>query len=225
MYVVYRKPDCPFGKKAVALLKSRNLQFEDKIFSSKEEEISFKTEHSVQTTPQIFLDGRRLGGYDSLAKIFGETEPETSYLPVIVLFGVTALTGIAMGTWLKGFMSLSLIFLATLKLMDAASFRNGFLKYDLLSPVFPFYARLFPYLELMIGLNILSERFSGITGLVSFAVGALGAASIYKAVYIEKKELKCACVGGGFDVPLGVVSLTENIFMIVMGLWLIGFGG
>jgi hypothetical protein len=37
---------------------------------------------------------------------------------------------------------------------------------------------------------------------------------VVKAVYIDKRELKCACVGGDSNVPLGFVSLTENLFMI-----------
>lgn len=46
------------------------------------------------------------------------------------------------------------------------------------------------------------------------------AVSVFKAVYIDKRELKCACVGRGSNVPLGFVSLTENLMMIFMGLWM-----
>jgi len=42
-----------------------------------------------------------------------------------------------------------------------------------------------------------------------------------KAVYIDKRELKCACVGGDSNVPLGFVSLTENLMMISMAVWMI----
>ncbi|HCI45887.1 MAG TPA: glutaredoxin, partial [Rhodospirillaceae bacterium] len=41
------------------------------------------------------------------------------------------------------------------------------------------------------------------------------------AVYIDKRDLKCACVGGKSNVPLGFVSLTENLMMVAMGLWMI----
>ncbi|WP_446718652.1 MULTISPECIES: hypothetical protein [unclassified Halomonas] len=51
-------------------------------------------------------------------------------------------------------------------------------------------------------------------------VGTVGAVSVFKAVYIDKRELKCACVGGNSNVPLGFVSLTENLVMIAMGLWI-----
>ena len=47
------------------------------------------------------------------------------------------------------------------------------------------------------------------------------AISVFKAVYIDKRELKCACVGGDSNVPLGFVSLTENLMMIGMATWMI----
>lgn len=55
---------------------------------------------------------------------------------------------------------------------------------------------------------------------VSLFIGTIGAVSVFYAVYIQKRELKCACVGGSSNVPLGFVSLTENLFMIGMGLWM-----
>ena len=48
-----------------------------------------------------------------------------------------------------------------------------------------------------------------------------GSPRILKAVYIDKRELKCACVGGSSNVPLGFVSLTENLMMVGMALWML----
>ena len=46
--------------------------------------------------------------------------------------------------------------------------------------------------------------------------------SVYYAVYVQKRDLKCACMGGDSNVPLGAISLTENVMMVLMGLWTIG---
>lgn len=53
---------------------------------------------------------------------------------------------------------------------------------------------------------------------IALVIGSIGALSVFKAVYIDKRELKCACVGGSPNVPHGFVSLTENVMMIFMGL-------
>ena len=55
---------------------------------------------------------------------------------------------------------------------------------------------------------------------VALFIGTIGAVSVFKAVYIDRRELKCACVGGSSNVPHGFVSLTENIMMIAMALWM-----
>jgi len=39
---------------------------------------------------------------------------------------------------------------------------------------------------------------------------------VIEAVYIDKRKLECACAGGGGSVPLGFISLTENLLMVAM---------
>jgi hypothetical protein len=52
-------------------------------------------------------------------------------------------------------------------------------------------------------------------------VSTVGAFSVIKAVYVEKRDVSCACVGGGSSVPLGFISLTENLMMMAMSVWMI----
>lgn len=66
-----------------------------------------------------------------------------------------------------------------------------------------------------------------IAGLLTWVVApivllasSIGAFSVIKAVYIEERDLKCACVGGNSSVPLGFISLTENLMMIAMAIWM-----
>jgi hypothetical protein len=56
-------------------------------------------------------------------------------------------------------------------------------------------------------------------------IGGIGAWSVFKAVYLEKRELKCACVGGDTNVPLGFISLTENLMMVGMAIGMLLVNG
>ena len=47
------------------------------------------------------------------------------------------------------------------------------------------------------------------------------AVSVFKAAYLDKRYLKCACVGGASNLPLGFVSLTENLMMVAMAAWML----
>jgi glutaredoxin len=57
---------CPFGVRAKALLKDSGYDVEEHILSSREEVDAFQEEHGVPTTPQVFIDGARIGGSDDL---------------------------------------------------------------------------------------------------------------------------------------------------------------
>ena len=58
--------ECPFGRRAKAMLEERGFAVEDRILGSREEVDAFKSEHGLETTPLIFIDGERIGGSDAL---------------------------------------------------------------------------------------------------------------------------------------------------------------
>ena len=215
--------ECPWGLKTIDLLNEQGIEFEDHKLKSKDETEAFKAKHKVQTTPQIFAGDERIGGYTDLAeKLNVEAEgAEYSYTPVIAVFSSAGLMALATAMGITGFMGFSLSLLATLKLMDVDSFAESFEKYDLITQQAKPYAKAFPFLELLLGLGFLSGVAPVATGIGSLLLGTNGAISVFKAVYIDKLELNCACVGGNSKAPLGVVSFLENAIMIGMGAFLL----
>jgi hypothetical protein len=94
-----------------------------------------------------------------------------------------------------------------------------FLNYDLLAQRWVPYGRVYPFGEALAGVLMAGAVLPWISAPVALFIGTVGAVSVFKAVYVDKRELKCACVGGSSNVPLGFVSLTENLFMMGMGIW------
>lgn len=64
--MVLPEHECPFGVRAKAMLEQAGFEIDEHILSSREEVEAFKEEHGVHTTPQIFVDGERVGGSDDL---------------------------------------------------------------------------------------------------------------------------------------------------------------
>lgn len=215
--------ECPWGLKAVGLLKKQGIDFEDHKLTSKAETEGFKAAQQVSTTPQIFFGDERIGGYTDLAAWFevDAEGAESSYMPVIALFSTAGLVAWSAALGVPGFMGVSLSMLASLKLMDLEAFTAGFEKYDLITQRVKPYGKAFPFLELLLGLGFLSGAAPIATGLGSLVLGTSGVISVFKAVYIDKLALNCACVGGNSKAPLGVVSFLENAIMIVMGIVLL----
>ena len=57
---------CPFGVRAKALLDAAGYAVDEHILRTRNEVDAFEAEHGVDTTPQVFIDGERIGGSDDL---------------------------------------------------------------------------------------------------------------------------------------------------------------
>lgn len=226
---------CPYGIKAKDLLQRKGFEVEDHHLASREEADAFKKEKNVETTPQIFIDGERIGGYTDLRVHFGmddkSAKSKTTYAPVIAVFSLALTLAIAV-SWrfenavmsfrlIELFVAFSMCILAILKLRDLEAFSMQFLAYDLLAQRKVIYSYVYPFAEAAAGAGMVAGFWIPLTAAVAVFIGSIGTVSVIKAVYVDKRELKCACVGGNSNVPLGFVSLTENLMMTVMGLWML----
>ncbi|WP_065376954.1 glutaredoxin family protein [Ensifer adhaerens] len=231
--MVMAEHTCPYGLKAKDLLKRSGYEVEDRHLTTRAETDAFKAQHGVATTPQVFIGEHRVGGYDDLRRFLGKpvADPKaTSYRPVIVLFALTALMAMAASYAADGspftlraaewFIAFSMVVLALLKLQNVESFATMFLNYDLLAKRWIPYSYIYPYAEGLAGVLMIAGALNWLSVPVALFIGTVGAASVFKAVYIDKRELKCACVGGSSNVPLGFISLTENLMMIAMAIWM-----
>jgi glutaredoxin len=225
---------CPHGRKALHLLKRKGFAVEDHTLRTRAETDAFKAVNDVTSTPQVFIDGRRIGGHDDLRRYLGlkVRDPKAvTYRPVIAVFAVTALMAVAAsygafgaivpGIAFQWFIAFSMCVLAILKLRDIESFSGMFLGYDLLARRWVPYAYIYPFAEAGAGLLMISGALRWVSIPVALFIGTIGAVSVIKAVYIDRRDLKCACVGGDSNVPLGFLSLTENVMMVVMALWML----
>lgn len=225
---------CPYGLKSKWMLEREGYEVEDHQLTSREDINAFKAKHDVATTPQTFIGGERIGGYDALRERFTSYNPRSdrkTYTPVLMIFAISALMAVAV-TWglnhnlfsirtIELFAAFAMTTLALQKLKDIESFTTMFLNYDLLAQRRVGYSYVYPFAEAAAGLLMIAGGFAAIASSpIALFIGGIGAVSVFKAVYIDKRDLKCACAGGDSNVPLGFVSLTENLVMIAMGLWM-----
>src|SRR6185312_17519457 len=185
---------CPWGLKAKYLLERQGFKVEDHWLTGKTETDAFKAEHGVKTTPQTFIDGVRIGGYEDLLRYFGKPVPDpkaTSYKPVIAVFGMTALMALAAsmaafgtpfttqaGEW---FIAFGMCVLAMLKLQNLESFATMFLNYDLLARRWLPYSYIYPFAEALAGILMISGALKIVSVPVAFFIGSVGAVSVIYA--------------------------------------------
>lgn len=224
---------CPFGLKSLDLLRREGFSVDDRHLATRDQTDAFMREQGVETTPQTFIGGRRIGGYDDLRAHFGKAVPDedgVSYQPVIAVFTMALLMALAAAWHAFGtvvtvrtaewFIALSMCILALLKLQDLEGFSNRFLGYDLLARQAVRYAYVYPFAEAFAGILMIAAVLTWMAAPVALFIGTIGSVSVIKAVYVDRRALKCACVGGGGNVPLGFLSLTENLMMVAMAVWM-----
>ncbi|GMN13500.1 MauE/DoxX family redox-associated membrane protein [Altererythrobacter sp. MTPC7] len=231
--MVMDKHVCPYGTKSKYLLEREGYTVEDHHLTTREETDAFKEKHGVKTTPQTFIGGERLGGYDALRAHFGRDKDDggKSYTPVLAVFAVGLALAVSLAFFVYGtplhirtaewFVAFSMAMLAMLKLQDVEQFSTMFVGYDLLGQRFVPYAYAYPFLEAAAAVLMAGRILPWISIPVALVIGTIGAVSVFYAVYVQKRDIKCACVGGSGDVPLGFISLSENLAMVGMAIWML----
>ncbi|HVJ02081.1 MAG TPA: glutaredoxin, partial [Sphingomonas sp.] len=191
---------CPWGLRAFDLLRRKGFEVEDRHLTTRGEVDAFKATHGVSTTPQVFIDGARVGGYDDLRRHFGlkVRDPKApTYTPVIALFGMAAAMALAASQAATGtpftlqaliwFVAFAMCLLALMKLRDVASFSTMFLGYDLLAKRWLPYATIYPFAEGLAGVLMAAGVLTWFAAPLALFIGSVGAVSVFKAVYVDRR--------------------------------------
>lgn len=145
------------------------------------------------------------------------------YLPLFMLVLVALLGAIALWHQMGGtlfafmhfFMGLFFCQFALLKLFSPSGFADGFQMYDLIAKKFRFYAYLYPWIELYLGLSYLGFFYPALTYSLTVIFMGIGMTGVISALK-KGLDVRCACMGTVLNVPLSTVTLSEDLLMLVM---------
>lgn len=115
------------------------------------------------------------------------------------------------------FMGLFYIVFSFFKLLDLKGFPQSFSMYDPLAKVLPVYGKVYPFIELALGLCFLM-RFQITTALV-ITLLILGITTLgVTRTLLDKKAIQCACLGTALKLPMTEATFIENAIMMVMAI-------
>jgi hypothetical protein len=158
-------------------------------------------------------------------KISSEPKPQVNFIvyqPILIIFGLSLVAGFAVhfGTFITfgdAVMAFFLMFLSFLKFLNLKGFVETFSKYDVLAQKIKAYAYAYPFIEFSLASLYFSGLFPIVTNIIMLIVMSIGFIGIIKAIRSGNK-FECACVGSGFKLPVGRVTLAENTAMGIMAL-------
>ena len=121
---------------------------------------------------------------------------------------------------LPDFMGLFFVVFSFFKYLDLSGFQSSFRRYDPLAKAIPFYAWLYPFLELSLGVLFLMRLELQFALWLTVAILGITTIGVVK-VLLSKKEIDCACLGSVLKLPMTEATLIENTLMIAMAVWML----
>jgi len=150
--------------------------------------------------------------------------PAPSYYPLVLvvafLVGLVTIAEFRAETFdwtrvMTNFMGGFFIAFSFFKLLDVRAFADAYAGYDILARRSRAYALAYPFIELALGVAYLANIWPLATSLVTFAVMVVGSVGVIQSL-LNRRKIRCACLGAVFNLPMSTVTLLEDGLMAVM---------
>ncbi|MDE0917179.1 MAG: heavy metal transporter, partial [Flavobacteriales bacterium] len=113
------------------------------------------------------------------------------------------------------FMGLFYIVFSFFKMLDLKGFPESFKMYDPLAKRLPIYGWIYPFIETALGLMFLMRYEVGLALVVTLVVLGITTIGVTKTL-MDKKSIRCACLGTALKLPMTEATFIENTIMIAM---------
>ncbi len=147
-----------------------------------------------------------------------------TYKPLVLIFlfvsGLAALASYQEGTfswhhWMRYFMAGFFIVFSFFKFLDLKGFARSYAMYDLLARQWKGYGYVYPFLELGLGVLYITAIHLPATHVATIAIMGFSSIGVIKNM-LSPNHVQCACLGTVFKLPLGNVTLVEDLLMVAM---------
>lgn len=150
--------------------------------------------------------------------------PKESLYPLALIIayiaGATVLVAIATGdrsaaTLMRHFMAGFFLVFSFFKLLDLRGFADAYRSYDLVARALPAWGALYPFVELALGVLYILNLSPGAVNATTLVLMLVGSVGVLKAL-LDKRAIRCACLGTALNLPMTTVTLVEDLGMAAM---------
>ena len=150
----------------------------------------------------------------------------TIYKPVVLIFiyifSTTFLFEITQTEFdvfrlMRHFMAGFFLTFSFFKMLNLKGFKDSYLMYDIIARKYPNWGYIYAFMELILGVLFLINFSPIFTNALTLIVMSLSIIGVLQTV-LNKKTIKCACLGDVFNLPMSTVTIIEDGLMILMSL-------
>ena len=152
-----------------------------------------------------------------------------TYRPILLVFayitGTTLLIqalqpGFDMFQWMRHFMAGFFLVFSFFKLLNLRDFASSYAMYDVVAKKVPAWGYLYAFVELGLGLAFLMGWNLLVTNIITLVVMSVSIIGVLQSV-LNKRKIRCACLGAVFNLPMSTITIIEDGLMIAMSAWMI----
>jgi copper chaperone CopZ len=147
-----------------------------------------------------------------------------TYKPLIIIgafiIGLTLLLEINRGSfnleiWMQNFMAGFFLTFSFFKLLDIRGFADSYTTYDIIARKWRPWGYIYAFIELALGLAFLLRFNPLLTNTVTFVVMSISIVGVLQSI-LNKRKIRCACLGAVFNLPMSTITVIEDALMIIM---------
>ncbi|HWY99417.1 MAG TPA: MauE/DoxX family redox-associated membrane protein [Bacteroidia bacterium] len=176
--------------------------------------------------------GGENGKYKIAAADHEEQEEEvkdwlSTYKPLLILFAyILAISLLSSGfvtgifnmiLWMRYFMAGFFLAFSFFKLINLVEFADSYSMYDIVAKRIKAWGFIYPFVEVALGIAYLIDFNPFITNITTILVMGISSIGVIESV-LNKKKIKCACLGAVFNLPMSTLTIIEDLLMVVMAI-------
>ncbi len=147
-----------------------------------------------------------------------------TYKPVLLIFTyITAITllvewmqgGFLWMRWMNYFMAGFFLVFSFFKLLNLKGFAESYSMYDIVAKQWNGWGYVYAFIELALGIAFLIGVNPIVTNAVTLMIMTISIVGVLQSV-LNKRKIKCACLGDVFNLPMSTITIIEDALMIGM---------
>lgn len=152
-----------------------------------------------------------------------------TYKPILLVFGfITGVTLLVQTEneqfqwmqWMNHFMAGFFLVFSFFKLLNLQGFADSYSTYDIIAKRWRGYGYLYAFIELFLGISYLTGFSPLFVNWLTFIVMSISLIGVLQSV-LNKRKIKCACLGDVFNLPMSTITIIEDVLMILMALFML----
>lgn len=140
-----------------------------------------------------------------------------SFIAVVSALSQFPFSSFSFMLWMRHFMAGFFTVFSFFKLLNLQGFANSYSMYDIIAEKWKSWGYAYPFVELVLGLLYLTNIAPVATNISTALILGISSIGVIKS-NMDKKKIKCACLGDVFNLPMSTVTIVEDLSMVGMSL-------